>query len=101
MLRLKPREAEKPKQHLTMSAAEMSNYVGKYEQRDVSFEILLKEGKLFVKKGSNELLISKIGDSRFAAAAPGNSRAMEFTLVPGSDGKAEYFHVGLRAAKRK
>jgi hypothetical protein len=100
MLPLKASEAEKPKQELAMSAAEMANYVGKYGQKDVSFEILLKDGKLFLKQGPNQLPISKVGDTRFSAISPGNSRPMEFALVPGADGRVEYIHVGLRAAKR-
>ena len=100
MLPLKPKEDDKTKQELPMSAAEMSSYEGKYGQRDVSFEILLKDGKLFLKQGPNEMRIRKIGENRFSAAPLDNSRPMEFALVLGADGKAEYFHTGLRAAKR-
>ena len=100
MLPLKPKEDDKPKQELPMTAAEMASYAGKYGQRDVSFEILLKDGKLFLKQGPNELPIRKIDEKRFSAAPPDNSRPMEFALVAGADGKAEYFHAGLRAAKR-
>jgi len=100
MLPLKPKEDDKPKQELPMTAAEMSSYAGKYGQREVSFEILLKDGKLFLKQGPNELRIRKIGENRFSAAPTDNSRSMEFALVAGADGKAEYFHTGLRAAKR-
>ncbi len=100
MLPLKPKEDDKSKQELPMTAAEISSYAGKYGQRDVSFEILLKDGKLFLKQGPNEMRIRKIGENRFSAASPDNSRPMEFALVSGADGKAEYFHTGLRAAKR-
>jgi hypothetical protein len=100
MLPLKPKEDDKPKQELPMPAAEMSSYAGKYGQRDVSFEILLKDGKLFLKQGPNEMRIRKIGENHFSAAPPDNSRPMEFALVSGADGKTEYFHTGLRAAKR-
>ena len=100
MLPLKPKEDDKPKQELPMTAAEMSSYAGKYGQREVSFEILLKDGKLFLKQGPNEMRIRKIGENRFSAAPTDNSRSMEFALVAGADGKAEYFHTGLRAAKR-
>jgi CubicO group peptidase (beta-lactamase class C family) len=100
MLPLKPAVVDKPKQELAMSASEMANYVGKYGQRDVGFEILVKDGKLFLKQGPNELPVSKVGETRFSAVSPGNSRPMEFALVPGPDGKAKYIHIGLRAAKR-
>jgi CubicO group peptidase (beta-lactamase class C family) len=100
MLPLKPKEPEKLKQELPMTASEIANCVGKYGQREVSYEILVKDGKLFLKQGPNELPISKVGENRFSATPPGDSRPMEFALVPGVDGKAEYFHAGLRAAKR-
>jgi CubicO group peptidase (beta-lactamase class C family) len=100
MLPLKPREEEKLDVDVPMSAAEMAGYAGKYGQREVSFEIILKDGKLFLKQGSNDLPVHKIADNRFAAVAPGNSRRMEFALVQGDGGKAEYFHAGLRAARR-
>jgi CubicO group peptidase (beta-lactamase class C family) len=100
MLPLKPKEAETPKQEQPMTAAEMANYAGKYGQREVSVEILLKDGKLFLKQGPTETPIRKVGENRFAAAALSSSTPMEFTLVPGADGKAEYFHAGLRAARR-
>lgn len=100
ILPLKPKEEDKPKQELPMTAAEMADYSGKYGQREVSVEILLKDRKLILKQESNELPIRKVGGNRFSAARPGNSTPMEFTLVPGADGKAEYFHAGLRAAKR-
>lgn len=98
MLPLKSKEAEKPKQELPMTAPEMANYAGKYGQREVSVEILLKDGKLFLKQGPSERPIRKIGENRFAA--PGSSASVEFALVPGPDGKAEYFQGGLRAARR-
>lgn len=100
MLPLKPKEEEKPKLNLPMSAAEMASYVGKYGQRTVSYEIFVKDGKLFLKQGPNELAITRIGENRFSATPPRNSRPMEFVLLPGSDGKPEYLHSGLRASRR-
>jgi hypothetical protein len=100
MLPLKPKDALS-KQETPMSASEMANYIGKYVQRDVSFEIFVRDGKLFLKQGSGgELTISKVGENRFTAMAPGSSNPMNFVLVPGADGKIEYFHAGLRAAKK-
>lgn len=99
MLPLKPKEEEKSNQALPMTAAEMANYAGKYGQREVSVEIAVKEGKLILKQGSSERPIRKTGESRFAAGAPG-ATPTEFVLVPGADGKAEFFQGGLRAAKR-
>jgi len=100
MLPLKPKEVEKPKQDLPMSAAEMASYAGKYGQRSVSYEIVVRYGKLFLKQGQNELAITRIGENRFSAMTPGSSRPMDFVLVPGADGRTEYLHSGLRAARR-
>ena len=99
MLPLKPKDALS-KQETPMSASEMANYVGRYGQREVIFEIFVRDGKLFLKQGSSELEISKVGENRFAAMASGSSNPMSFVLVPGADGKIEYFHAGLRAAKK-
>jgi len=100
MLPLKPKDDDRPNQDLPMTAAEMAHYVGKYGQREANVEILLKDGKLFLKQGQNERPIRKVGENRFAVGAPNNSTPMQFTLVTGSDGKAEYFHAGLRASRR-
>ena len=100
MLPLKPKDDGRPNQDLPMTAAEVAHYVGKYGQREANVEILLKDGKLFLKQGQNERPIRKVGKNRFAVGAPNNSTPMQFTLVTGSDGKAEYFHAGLRASRR-
>jgi CubicO group peptidase (beta-lactamase class C family) len=100
MLPLKPKESEKPNPVLQMSESEMAGYVGKYGQRSTSYEILVKDGKLFLKQGETEVLITKVGNNLFAATLPSNQRPMQFALVLGADGKSEYFHAGLRASKR-
>jgi hypothetical protein len=78
----------------------MASYTGKYGQREVSAEILLKDGRLFLMQGSVEAAIRKVGENRFEAIAPGNGAVTEFALVAGADGKAEYFQGGLRSARR-
>src|SRR3989442_12764136 len=60
MLPLKPKEADKPKPELPMSESEIAGYVGKYGQRSVSHEIILKDGKLFLKQVENEVPITKV-----------------------------------------
>jgi CubicO group peptidase (beta-lactamase class C family) len=99
ILPLKPKPIGTSKQDLPISAAEMANYIGKYGQREVGVEILLKDGKLVLKQGANERPIRKIGENRFAAGASGGP-STEFVLVLGGDGKAEFFQSGLRANRR-
>lgn len=100
MLPLKPKETEKPKPELQMSESEMASYVGRYGQRSANYEILVKDGKLFLKQGENEVPITKVGEKLFAATLPGDPRPIQFALAPGADGKVEYFHAGLRASRR-
>jgi CubicO group peptidase (beta-lactamase class C family) len=101
MLPLKPKESDRPKQEISMTSAEFNDYSGSYGQREVSVEILVKDGKLFLKQGQIERPVRKIGEHRFAASAPGNASTTEFALVPGADGKIEYFQAGLRAMKKR
>jgi CubicO group peptidase (beta-lactamase class C family) len=100
MLPLKPKDVDKPQQALPMTAEEIANYVGRYGQRELIVEILLKDGRPFLKQGPNERPIRKIAENRFVATSAADSRGTEFALVSGADGKAEYFHTGLRAARR-
>lgn len=106
MLPLKPREEDEPRQELPMTAAEMANCVGKF----LNMEIRLKDGKLFLKASeillkdgkakqrSRDFPIRKIGENLFSAGAPG-SASFQFALVPGADGKAEYYHSYFGATK--
>jgi CubicO group peptidase (beta-lactamase class C family) len=85
---------------LQMSSSEMVSYAGVYEQRGTRFEILVRDGKLLLKQGSNEMPVRKVGENRFSASPPGNAAPLEFALVPGAGQKAEYLQIGLRAIKR-
>ena len=78
----------------------MESYAGVYEQRGTRFEILIKQGKLLLKQGSNEMPVRKVGENRFSASPPDNAAPLEFAIVPGAGQKAEYLQIGLRAAKR-
>lgn len=98
MLPLKP-EIKGSEKDIPMSEAEMVRYVGVYVQQPQRFELFIKDGKLYGKQGSVEGAVKKIGDWRFSIAMPGGSQ--EFALVAGTDGKAEYLSIGLRAAKRQ
>src|SRR6185503_17200810 len=73
MLPLKPKEAVESKPALSMTPAEMANYIGQYGQREVIVEIILKNGKLVLKQGQSERPIRKISENRFAAEARGST----------------------------
>jgi hypothetical protein len=101
MLPLKPRPEEQSKAGLTMSDAEMANYVGTYENpSNPVMDIFIKEGRLFFKSSGNEFPLKKIGDYQFGIVTQRSFQYFEFVLVPGADGKALYRHRGLRAWKR-
>ena len=100
---LLPLEAEtqgKPKQALPVSEGEISDCIGKYANKPESAEILLKEGKLILKRQDGEFPTTKIGDYRFSITRPSESGAEEFALVRAGDGKVEYLHIGRHALKK-
>jgi len=84
-----------------MTAEEMRRYAGAYSQTGkAAVELLIQEGKLVIRQGASTLPVIKLGDRRFGSVRPGTARPQEFFLVPGADGRAEYFCRGSRAYKR-
>jgi len=84
----------------TMTEAEMTRYIGVYGDVQNRIELLMKQGQLYLKRGSQEGLVTKTGNSRFSAMIQGEAPALEFEIVPGADGNAEFLHIGMRAMKR-
>jgi CubicO group peptidase (beta-lactamase class C family) len=100
MLPLKVTTEAKPQQTLTVSDAEISEYVGTYTNKPESVEILVKQGKLVLKRENGEFPITKIGNYRFSFMKPSESEPEEFVLVRGADGPAEYLHIGRHAFRK-
>jgi CubicO group peptidase (beta-lactamase class C family) len=75
---------------ITMTEAEMAGYVGIYGDQPNRYEIAIKDGKLLIKWMDIEAQVSKLGESRFSA---GSSKTIDFALVPGADGKAEFMFL--------
>jgi CubicO group peptidase (beta-lactamase class C family) len=100
MLPLGPKAEAKSEQALAVSEAEIREYVGTYTNKPENAELLLKQGRLVLKRGDGEFPITKIGDHRFSIVKPSESEAEEFVLVRGGDGKAEYLHIGRHALKK-
>jgi hypothetical protein len=65
-----------------------------------SAQILVKQGKLILKRADGEFPITKIGNCRFSIIKPSESEAEEFVLVPGANGKVEYLHMERRALRK-
>ena len=99
MLPLKPKDETKGE--LPISESDMARFIGNYAQGGTGMEILIKDGKLHMKQGPNQLPLTRIGEYRFSFMPPGAPRASEFALVLGADGKVEYLHFGSRAMKRR
>lgn len=77
---------------MAMSDAEMERFAGVYSQGGTRrMEIVKKNGKLYVKQGSQENELNKVADNELAYA---ESRIV---LVPGSDGSIAYLHAGGRS----
>jgi CubicO group peptidase (beta-lactamase class C family) len=93
MLPLSAKDETKPPP-IPMTETEMKKYVGSYGDAPNALEIVLQDGKLMGKRGSNLTPITKLSESRFAAGGA------EFVLVMGADGNAEFLHLGGRTMRR-
>lgn len=60
----------------------------------------MKEGRLFLSRGTAKLPIRKTGENQFSVTSPGASQGQKFTLVPGKDGKIAYLCFDERASRK-
>jgi CubicO group peptidase (beta-lactamase class C family) len=100
MLPLVAKAEGKSEQALAVSEAEMNDYIGTYTNKPESVELRVKQGRLVLKREDGEFPITKIADRRFSIINPREPEVEEFVLVRGSDGKAEYLHIGRHALKK-
>lgn len=96
-LQLKPATKDEPKKALSLTAADLNNFVGKYVNGPQVWEIYQREGKLYLKDADAEYVVSKTGDKRLSF---GDSLENDVALVPGADGRIEYIFTGLYSARR-
>jgi hypothetical protein len=95
LLPLKPPGQEETKSPAPLSEAEMAGYVGEYSHAPRSWEVFVKEGKLWLK---HEVVVSelkRVGPATFTYGAGG-----ELVFTFGPDGKAEHLFLGMYAAKK-
>jgi CubicO group peptidase (beta-lactamase class C family) len=84
-----------------LSEVEMKRYVGTYTNPNRwDEEILIKDGKLYLKLFGVELALTKVGDHRFAFQFP-NAPPEELVVHLGTDGKPIYLHHYVWAFKRR
>lgn len=92
--------AEPRPQPQPLTDAEIDRCTGNFAQGSQRVELLKRDGKLWLKQGTQTLPVGKITDNRFTAGEPGKPAAATFALVFGADGNAEYYHAGLRSMRR-
>jgi hypothetical protein len=75
-------------------ADEMKRYVGKYAHAPQTWEVFVKEGKLFLKEEGQDFELTKLGRDRFGYEQG------EVLFVPDESGAVGYNFMGLYAARR-
>lgn len=95
LLPLKPPEPEVTNSAPPPSEAEMAGYVGRYSHAPQTWEVFVKEGKLWLKHEGGESELKRIGPATFTY---GQGDELVFAL--GADGKVEHLFLGMYAAKK-
>src|SRR5215510_1806316 len=85
-LDLKADKAETPKPATALSLTELAEYAGTYKGT-TTWDVYLKEGKLFVKNEGPEYLLPAKGDRKFSF---GKDNENELVFLPGKSGKIEF-----------
>jgi CubicO group peptidase (beta-lactamase class C family) len=93
LLPLKPQVNESPKT-LAVNADEMRRYVGKYSHAPQTWEVFVKDGKLFFKEDGKDFELSKTGKDRFTYEQG------EILFVPDAKDEIEHIFMGLYAARK-
>ena len=96
-LGLKDDQPEKPAVVAPLSTAEMQEYAGFYSHAPQTWEVSVRDGKLYVKVDGSEHHMTKSGDRKFTFGANNEN---EVVFVPGKNGKIEFIFTGLYGAKR-
>ena len=80
-----------------LTTAEMEEVAGAYSHAPQTWEISVRDSKLYVKIDGNEHQLTKSGDRKFTFGANNEN---EVVFVPGKNGKIEFIFTGLYGAKR-
>ncbi len=100
MLSQPPREETHALKEMPMSETEMRDYVGFYQLPYRRIELLMKDSKLVFRTGNSERVVKKIGDGRFMAMLPAESRGLGFSIIRSATGKVEFLHAGGRGMRK-
>lgn len=82
---------------LTMDAAEMARYAGRYSNGRHTLELRARNGRLVSAQGAE---VTKVGATRFSRAASAGAPALEFELVTDPTGRVTHLISRGRAWKR-
>ena len=96
-LGLKDDAPAKPEPVTPATATEMEEIAGSYSHAPQTWEVSIKDGKLFVRVDGNEQPLTKSGERKFTFGANNEN---ELVFVPGKSGKVEYLFTELYAAKK-
>jgi CubicO group peptidase (beta-lactamase class C family) len=96
-LGLKDDEPQKPATVAPPTDSEMNEIVGAYSHAPQTWEVSVKDSKLFVKFEGKEYPLTKSGDRKFTFGAQNEN---ELVFVPGKNGKIDFLFTELYGAKR-
>lgn len=88
---------QKPAPVAPLTKNEMIEYVGTFTHAPQTFEVSIKDEKLFVKVEGNEFPLTKSGERKFTYGAQNEN---EIVFVPGKSGKIDFIFFELYGAKR-
>jgi hypothetical protein len=80
-----------------LTATEMQEYAGSYSHAPQTWDVSVKDGKLFMKFDGKEHQMTKTGERKFTFGANNEN---EVVFAPGKSGKIDFIFTGLYAAKR-
>lgn len=89
----RPDPAEQPKPR-PADADEVRRYVGKYAHAPQTWEVFVKDGKLFLKEDGKDFELTKLGRERFGYEQG------EVLFVLDERGAVQHVFMGLYAARR-
>jgi CubicO group peptidase (beta-lactamase class C family) len=90
-------DEDKPAAVAPATGTEMKEYVGVYSHAPQTWEVLLKDGKMYVKFEEKEYPATKSGERKFTFGAQNEN---EIVFVPGKDGKIRFLFTELYGAKK-
>lgn len=79
---------------MAINADEMKRYIGSYSHTPQTWEVFVKDGKLFIKEDGKNFELTKIGKDRFSYEQG------EAVFTPNAQGEIEHISFGLYSARK-